>query len=515
MPSDDLPEYTLCTELAGSRGPVNALLFSEDKSILVSGGDDESIHVWNTTTYKHEFSFHNDQWGQVTALAWVFIDAPIDDKCTILAVGCGRGCVCLVGVNKGRLSRDAKTTTVFAFNDAVEAIAYDRINSKMAITSHSGQVKMFAVDKMSLKLLWTANMNNAIPRAVFFHGPSNSLLMTLGLETGEICCREVESANSLWKKTLNGPIGSAALSSDQGTLLVDNLANRSFDIYTIPSNSRTASLPFSATSRFTKQCTFSEGARIAVCGSVVNKVYIVDVTTNEILQTLVAGDAPEMMQTVAATDGSRMGALIAGGSNKGGIYLWQRMNFEKQDDENAEMTQNPSPPSESQPYGHEPINPQVVFLVLILTYGNWSPYLWQFVATMTAAFQSALQDLRSLLKIWITVLPPGANFSAFVVPPKILSRGQLSRYSPAHTDPNFTAKPTFEDIFRDAVSRNQSPERNVLCQPQVPMPSSMHLVVRRVLYTLERRASFQPLAQRLSDTPHTQRGLWYSPRVGT
>ncbi len=82
--------------------------------------------------------------------------------------------------------------------------------------------------------------------------------------------------------------GGAALSSDQSTLIIDNLTGRRFDVHAIPSASLIASLNFSSSSPYTKQCIFSEGAKIAVCGSTVNKIHLVDVTTNEIVQALTA-----------------------------------------------------------------------------------------------------------------------------------------------------------------------------------------------------------------------------------
>ena len=98
---------------------------------------------------------------------------------------------------------EAMTSAAFEFNDAVEAMAYDRINSKLAVTSHSGDVAIYSVDKCKwftlgeyneangyqaviLTLLWTKSMDKVIPRAVFFHGPANSLLLILGLETGDV-----------------------------------------------------------------------------------------------------------------------------------------------------------------------------------------------------------------------------------------------------------------------------------------------------------------------------------------
>ena len=87
--------------------------------------------------------------------------------------------------------------------------------------------------------------------------------------------------------------GNASLSSDQTTLLVDNLTKKTFDVYHVPTKSLAATLVFSAlpaTQRYTKQCTFSEGSEIAVCGSTTNMIYVVDMAANEVLQKLTAGD---------------------------------------------------------------------------------------------------------------------------------------------------------------------------------------------------------------------------------
>jgi len=84
--------------------------------------------------------------------------------------------------------------------------------------------------------------------------------------------------------------GNAALSPDETTLLVDNLTTKNFDVYRLPDNVPSTFLPFSSTRRFPKQCIFSEGAKVAVCGSDHNNVYIVDVTTSEGIQTLRCGE---------------------------------------------------------------------------------------------------------------------------------------------------------------------------------------------------------------------------------
>lgn len=112
--------------------------------------DDEKVRVWDTEDLKCERTLHSDKWGQVTTLGWIHVDTPIDDKCTVLFVGGGRGYVSLRAVPGGANLREefkVKTFAIFDFNNAVEAQAYDRANSRLAISSHSGSVKMFFVDK--------------------------------------------------------------------------------------------------------------------------------------------------------------------------------------------------------------------------------------------------------------------------------------------------------------------------------------------------------------------------------
>lgn len=80
--------------------------------------------------------------------------------------------------------------------------------------------------------------------------------------------------------------GNAALSPDETTLLVDNITTKNFDIYRLPDNVPFTYLPFGSTRRYPKQCIFSEGTKVAVCGSDNNRVYVVDVATSESIQTL-------------------------------------------------------------------------------------------------------------------------------------------------------------------------------------------------------------------------------------
>jgi hypothetical protein len=45
------------------------------------------------------------------------------------------------------LWKEATAFTMFDFNNAVETQAYDHINSRLVVTSNSGLIKMFSVEK--------------------------------------------------------------------------------------------------------------------------------------------------------------------------------------------------------------------------------------------------------------------------------------------------------------------------------------------------------------------------------
>jgi hypothetical protein len=56
-------------------------------------GDDERVRIYDTDTLKCEKTVHSDKWGQVTALSWIYVDHPVEEKSISLCVGSGRGFV--------------------------------------------------------------------------------------------------------------------------------------------------------------------------------------------------------------------------------------------------------------------------------------------------------------------------------------------------------------------------------------------------------------------------------------
>lgn len=96
---------------------------------------------------------------------------------------------------------------------------------------------------------------------------------------------------SLFPPLILGPAysGHASLSSDETILLVDNLTTGMFDAYRFPASTPCTTFSLSSTRRFTKQCVFAEGGKVAICGSDNGRVQVVDVSSGECLQSLPLG----------------------------------------------------------------------------------------------------------------------------------------------------------------------------------------------------------------------------------
>ena len=101
-------------------------------------------------------------------------------------------------------------TSAFALDDPVESVDYDRVKSRLAVSSHHGKIKMYDVDKNGklapymlpvkckcfagvLTLIWEKSMTApavgahcAIPRSIRFTVKGEQLLV-FGLESGIMC----------------------------------------------------------------------------------------------------------------------------------------------------------------------------------------------------------------------------------------------------------------------------------------------------------------------------------------
>ncbi|KAF8874087.1 WD40-repeat-containing domain protein [Infundibulicybe gibba] len=387
-------EYTLHAELKGSMGAINALAFSKDGKLLLSGGDDECIRLWNMVNFKCEQTLRNERWGQVTVINWL-TQPPTGEKRSSACVGTGRGSltICILSMNGSLLSlQESATLFPFDFNDAVETQAYDTLNHRLAVASHSGLIKMFSVENgVTLTTIWSAIMNDAIPRGLVFFGGGNQNLAIHGLETGEMTCRDAQTANVLWTKTLACGIGNAVLSPDETTLVVDNLTSGLFDVYHFPDNTPIMSLSMKPTRRFAKQCAFGESMKVVVCGSDNGNVQVVDLGTGSRLQSLQsARDHTFMIQAVATTTTDRRHLIASGSaSTTPVIYLW-----EKKIPITNEIAERPTRTASGLPK-QALINSLLVFLIFVVSYPNWSVYFWKLLASASLNLARAADILAN------------------------------------------------------------------------------------------------------------------------
>jgi hypothetical protein len=102
------------------------------------------------------------KWGQITCIKWLASEAGVTGE--TLCFGTGRGMVSvycqsrfgvsipLISFNGGTDEGQGKflelsNTRAFAISDSVEALAFDPTRSRLATSSHYGQVQVYCLEK--------------------------------------------------------------------------------------------------------------------------------------------------------------------------------------------------------------------------------------------------------------------------------------------------------------------------------------------------------------------------------
>ena len=74
---------------------------------------------------------------------------------------------------------------VFSAGDSVEALAFDSVHQRLAISSHYGQIRMLLFQNGKFAEMWRDELLDAIPRALLFRDNGSSLVI-FTLETGTV-----------------------------------------------------------------------------------------------------------------------------------------------------------------------------------------------------------------------------------------------------------------------------------------------------------------------------------------
>ncbi|KAF8074880.1 WD40-repeat-containing domain protein [Lyophyllum atratum] len=464
-------KYELAGELKGANGAMNALVFSHDGALLFGGGDDGCVTVWNTETLQREQVLHDPQWGQVTALTFLHFKPPVDEEGFSLCVGTGRGYLSIYPKSKNShwfQVKEANTIAPFKCNDGIECQAFDPLNRRLVVASHAGTIHLYDVrDRVQLTRIWTAEVAQGIPRGVTFFGEGKENLLIHALETGQMSCRDAQTSEVRWAKTLPGGIGNAVLSPDEKTLLVDNLSTGCFDIYRFPASTPLTSFAPKSTRHFTKQCAFGEDGRIGICGSDNGTVHIVDIVTGESMESLKLRTDFHLIQTVAAATTGGAVHFVAGGSSDAmpAIYLWKKAPPVIPQPVGGLV---PSPPNSSMGISKQGIiNVMFGILLVIVSSPNWVLPIWKGVSVTSTAVIRGVQRVAGASNLeppTQLVGGPGATSTVTIVHTVIgssvvspqLSEGELIEVIPFHSTANRATSMETTQLMEDPSTITKS-----------------------------------------------------------
>ncbi|KAF8817372.1 WD40 repeat-like protein, partial [Phlegmacium glaucopus] len=303
----------------GTKGPINCLSFNHNGELLASGGDNETIRIWDIPTRKCRqiIEDHGKRWGQITCLVW--LGGQSNEDLQPIAFGTGHGLTPML---------ELASTRAFEPSDPVEAIAFDSTQSRLVVSSHHGHITLYELGEHGTMIMLWRNTVNAdkkvsITHAIKFYEDYEKILIFV-LEAGEMICCDVESGKEDWQKLLKSGIGHASICSREKLLLVDNLS-KGFDLYDLPQSSPSYTFAIPTKKRCIKVGVFAEDSSIVACGSDHGKIYIFSTALPIPLQIIrQAGHltAIQALNTVTTTDTH----FIASGSSavSSEIIIWEK-----------------------------------------------------------------------------------------------------------------------------------------------------------------------------------------------
>ncbi|KAG1717326.1 WD40-repeat-containing domain protein, partial [Suillus occidentalis] len=213
---------------------VNVLAVSRHGALLLSGGNDSRIVVWNLVSGEMIQEIFTPAAGYISAITWMDVD---DGGETTFAFGASDG-----NIQVYERSNDALfvfQSTTMSHSGAVESLAWDPVHRRLA-SAAGGRPHLWTLTQdsdLAIIIISQTEKQPYIARTVHFYDNGASLLVSF-LESGEIFCYSIEPWDLKWCKKVQGRIGNAVLEGN--FLLVSNLKD-GVDKYTVPTFQRVQS----------------------------------------------------------------------------------------------------------------------------------------------------------------------------------------------------------------------------------------------------------------------------------
>lgn len=143
--TDEVPDLKPTYLLIGHLGRVNAIAFSADNSLIISGSEDETVRVWNTSVRK-EILMLSTYGEAINAVAFS------DDNSSIISGG--HFSESDPSVRQWQINRRKEAITLYDTSQ-VTAVAFDPNNNRLVFGGLSGPLKTFDLASLKARPLWS------------------------------------------------------------------------------------------------------------------------------------------------------------------------------------------------------------------------------------------------------------------------------------------------------------------------------------------------------------------------
>ncbi|KAG1844686.1 WD40-repeat-containing domain protein, partial [Suillus subluteus] len=212
---------------------VNALAVSAHGALLLTGGNDGHVVLWNLTSGEMMQEINVPAAGYISAISWTDVD---DCGETMFVFGALDGNIQLYERLNDALFEFRSST--IGHSGAIKSLAWDPNHRRLASAGDgSVQVWNLTADNTFTSVVPQPEKQPYIARTVHFYDKGASLLVSY-LESGDVFCYSIEPWDLKWQKKVQSRIGNTAL--DGNYLLVSNLKD-GVDKYAIPTLQRVQS----------------------------------------------------------------------------------------------------------------------------------------------------------------------------------------------------------------------------------------------------------------------------------